>query len=415
MKKVFVLLVFIFSAVFISAQVNENNPGEKKYVIHGIKVDGGLFFDSAFIMKFADLKIGDTVTMTGGKIATSLANLVASGAFKNVEIKNTGTYGDSIYLEIAADGLPPATSTRAEDQPKEDSAGFSILVALIVCAVIFFLVFHGIQKTIGFAAKEISNISHSKFVSNINVDANERMEIENSLVTFRYYQKLSFAGKEKFLYKTIGILRAFDISGAEGYEPDDVTRYHVAAAAAQLTFGLNDFEFEHFDSIVLYPAIFKLSPNAPAMKGGTTPDGIIRISVKDFDEGYKNPGDKLNVGLHEIGHALFMEFLRNVQFEENEADEKANMIHPYIAEADKILNAGKEHDNFLRDYAFTNRHEFFAVTVEHFFEASDEFKEKLPKLYTVMSQLLNQDPSNVNHDYVLATIYSDNIFDIPNK
>lgn len=226
------------------------------------------------------------------------------------------------------------------------------------------------------------------------------------LSNFPYYQKLSPAGKDKFIRRTLNFLNTKTIEGENNYVPDYAAKIHVAAAATQLSFGLQDFVFEHFDDVVLYPDIFKVSPNAPLMKGATTPDGVVRISIKDFDEGFKNDHDKLNVGLHELGHALFMELLKEVSDEQHELEEQTysttKVVHPYLMESDKILKAGKQHDNFLRDYAFTNRHEFFAVSVEHFFEAPAEFKEKLPELYKVMTDLLNQDPLNVGNDYALS-------------
>lgn len=52
----------------------------------------------------------------------------------------------------------------------------------------------------------------------------------------------------------------------------------------------------------------------------------------------------------------------------------------------------ENHSSFLRSYASTNQQEFFAVCVEHFFEASKSFRENLPQLYSHLCILLNQDP-----------------------
>lgn len=136
------------------------------------------------------------------------------------------------------------------------------------------------------------------------------------------------------------------------------------------------------------------------MKGAATPNGVIRISLKDFDAGYDNPTDKLNVGLHEFGHGLFMEFLKRANAAEEGVDEilKRNLFN-YIEIADDILNEGKHNDNFLRDYAFTNRHEFFAVSMEHFFEVPKEFREKIPVLYNALKDLLKQDVAGDVADY----------------
>ena len=50
------------------------------------------------------------------------------------------------------------------------------------------------------------------------------------------------------------------------------------------------------------------------------------------------------------------------------------------------------HKNLLGDYAAINYHEFWAVSVETFFESPQRFKQELPDLYHAMVQLLDQDP-----------------------
>lgn len=45
---------------------------------------------------------------------------------------------------------------------------------------------------------------------------------------------------------------------------------------------------------------------------------------------------------------------------------------------------------YFRIYAFTNKFEFLAVILEHYFETSLEFKERFPHLYKNVSLMLNQ-------------------------
>jgi Mlc titration factor MtfA (ptsG expression regulator) len=220
------------------------------------------------------------------------------------------------------------------------------------------------------------------------------------LAGFSYYQKLSLQGKEEFIQRTLNFIDTKLITGEENFSPGYCDKIHLAAAATQLTFGLPDFTFTHFETIILYPGIFQLNENCPLMKGAATPDGIVRISIADFEKGYENPNDKLNVGLHELGHALFMEFLRDVNDEKEEYfQHQTEVMQPYLVESGHILQTHNDGDGFLRHYAFTNRHEFFAVCIEHFFEAPAEFKIKLPALYKTLMNLLNQDPSNLSGDY----------------
>ena len=277
-----------------------------------------------------------------------------------------------------------------------DDAPLPWFIWVIICIIFLGLLAYLISAIRdGVSAVEEMRTKHG----NATYTKAETDNIEIYLLQNSYYEKLSLAGKAEFVHRTLDFMNSRTIEGDGNYNPDLATRVHVAAAAIQLTFGLKNFTFEVFDDIILYPDIFRVCETGVLMKGATTPNGIVRISVKDFNEGYKTSTDKLNVGLHEFGHAVYMEFLKAAQQEE---EGEASLIHPYQSEADKILHTGLEKDKFLRSYAFTNLHEFFAVAVEHFFEAPQEFKEKLPSLYTLMTKLLNQDPNNSNHDYALT-------------
>ena len=111
-------------------------------------------------------------------------------------------------------------------------------------------------------------------------------------------------------------------------------------------------------------------------------------------EGFLHAEDAVNLGLHEMAHALRLEnMIRNEEFG---FFERATLMK-FDAWAQRIcydletLNA-----TFFRPYACTDTHEFFSVAVENFFERSTRFKEELPELYTILVQLLRQDPVELN-------------------
>ena len=52
--------------------------------------------------------------------------------------------------------------------------------------------------------------------------------------------------------------------------------------------------------------------------------------------------------------------------------------------------------SYLRGYAFTNFQEFWAVSVEYFVENSQDLKDNLPQLYTILCDTLNQDSLRPN-------------------
>lgn len=274
------------------------------------------------------------------------------------------------------------------------SFGESPIGFIIALAAFFFLgrMLYGIFKDGAKIAKthqvKTGTITHSNEAENA---------VDYQLRNFAYYRKLSSKGRIAFIRRILNFLETHTIEGNGDFEPALSDKIDVSAAAAQLTFGMPGFMFSHFDRIILYPGAFRIHPDAPLMKGAAHPNGVIHISIKDFDAGYANPSDKLNVGLHEFAHALFMELVKHCQQEATDVL-KTNFT-PYMREADKVLNEEKDADFFLRNYAFSNRHEFFAVGIEHFFEAPKEFKEKIPHLYNAFKNLLGQDPAGVLADY----------------
>jgi MtfA peptidase len=270
---------------------------------------------------------------------------------------------------------------------KTDNTVVYVIAGIMILAVL--IAFVRLLKT-GFSLFRTEQVKSGV----VNYSDEKEATVRLHLSAFSYFRKLSQKAKDEFIQRTLNFLETHTVYGEEDFSPGLPAKIHVAAAATQLTFGLQDFFFAHFDTVILYPGIFRIHPEAPLMKGATAPNGVIRISLKDFNAGYDNPSDKLNVGLHEFGHALFMEFLKSANDDETTDEAMKRDLYHYIEESDRMLAEGKHKDLFLRDYAFTNQHEFFAVSVEHFFEASNEFKEKLPELYTTLKNLLRQDPTN---------------------
>jgi Mlc titration factor MtfA (ptsG expression regulator) len=116
----------------------------------------------------------------------------------------------------------------------------------------------------------------------------------------------------------------------------------------------------------------------------------IYLSWDNFLQGLKSTKDSNNVGLHEMAHALaYVNFVTKTEEDKHFIKEFKNfskIARPIYQEMQK----GKK--NLLGDYAATNYHEFWAISVEMFFENPLRFKHELPALYLAMSKVLNQDP-----------------------
>mgnify|MGYP002277178623 CR=1 FL=1 len=176
----------------------------------------------------------------------------------------------------------------------------------------------------------------------------------------------------------------------------DEVKAIVAASAIQLTFGLPQVYLRHFSKILIhtddyYNRIFRRYHEGEVNMYG----GIIVLSWKSFARGYMNGEDGKNLGLHEMAHALRLENeINNGEF----GFLNRKLLRMWRKEAEKtmeIINNGDT--SFFRKYGGVNREEFFAVAIENFFEKPEEYKEKYPEQYSILTQLLKQDPILLKH------------------
>lgn len=159
----------------------------------------------------------------------------------------------------------------------------------------------------------------------------------------------------------------------------------VSAAIAQLTFGLSEFDIQHFNEINIAPESFYSELIGDDVKGLTFRHGIVIMSWADFVEGYLVSNDKLNLGLHELAHALSLDYSAQLEIENDMTD----WAHSGIKELQRLRT--NTDSQFLREYAGTNMHELWACCVECFFEAPIEFQQHIPELYRKVAKVLNQD------------------------
>lgn len=207
---------------------------------------------------------------------------------------------------------------------------------------------------------------------------------------FRYYQMLSPGNKAKFERKVCNFLYSKRFIPRNIPEVTIEAKILIAASAVQLTFGLPSIYLQHFDKILVYPDQYYSSITKKYHKGEVNPRfGIIVLSWKNFVEGYINSDDSVNLGLHEMAHALRLENL--IRNEEYQFFDEA-VIKGFDAYAQNICRNLEDYGNFFRPYACTDEHEFFSVAIENFFERPQLFKEQVPKLYEILSRLLGQDP-----------------------
>ncbi len=212
---------------------------------------------------------------------------------------------------------------------------------------------------------------------------------------FAYYQRLSEEKKVDFEKRVNRFIRLKHFIPRNLEAVSDEMKVLVSASAVQLTFGLHDIYLTHFDRILIYPDSYYSTVNKRYHKGEVNPRwGTIVLSWKDFLEGFENTSGSKNLGLHEMAHALHLEdriVKRNHSFLNEKLLDTYNNLS--IMTMEKIRSG---QDNFFRKYAGHNEEEFFAVSVETFFENPEQFLQYHPKLYHTLAGLLQQDPLEVS-------------------
>ncbi len=202
-----------------------------------------------------------------------------------------------------------------------------------------------------------------------------------------YFPKLKSSDKAKFHDRVEKFIDRKSITGRQNFLVTQEVRVTLAAAAVQLTLGLDTWDLDYFSQILIYPSEYQNPQTRQMHKGETNMGGFMCFSWIDFLRGNKTPDDKINLGLHEFGHALRFSGMQG-----HEPDYFFdNYFKRWLACASReYTKMRKGYASILRKYGAVNINEFFSVVVETFFENPQEFKTNLPELYHHTSILLNQ-------------------------
>lgn len=204
-----------------------------------------------------------------------------------------------------------------------------------------------------------------------------------------YYRSLSQSLRKRFLQRVAEFMeiKQFDYIDIV---PDEKMPLLISAAAIQLTFGLEKYLLEYFETIHILKNDYRYGVfNAP-FAGHVNSTGIY-LSWDNFLRGYANDNDADNVGVHEMAHALaYVNFMAGAN--DDIDDEFKKGFKEFSKVGRPVFNDMQNGiTNILGSYAATNYNEFWAVAVENFFERPKQMKEALPELYRAMCLLLNQD------------------------
>lgn len=204
-----------------------------------------------------------------------------------------------------------------------------------------------------------------------------------------YFKALTQPLQQKFLNRTQLFIadKIFKIHDTIGYKEMPIL---ISAAAVQLTMGLEKYLLPNFKFIHVYPEEFLGTYPTIRVLEGNVNGHTINLSWKHFLKGYEDGSDGQNVGLHELSHALYYQ---NFIVEENVDRNFRDTFDEFNNYGNKVFQQEALPGNDLySDYALKNFQEFWAESMEIFFEKPAQLKMTYPKLYESLVEILNQDP-----------------------
>lgn len=225
-----------------------------------------------------------------------------------------------------------------------------------------------------------------RFVLFPNTFTEEQRLIVTNEVSF--YRKLSSNEQRLFEHRVLRFIQYHTFVGREELIITERMKLLIASTAIMITFGLNRYLLSRFETILVYPSHYLSNVTKQFHKGEANPKyKTLVFSWKDFQEGIKIEDDNLNLGIHELTHALHFSFLTEKSYCAKQFLKNYQIL--LFSLTDKVAQKRLIKMNYLREYAFENQYEFLSVLIEHFFETPEEFREKLPDIYDRVKRMLN--------------------------
>jgi len=213
-----------------------------------------------------------------------------------------------------------------------------------------------------------------------------------------FFRALSDDERRRFRRELQVFLGEKQITGIK-MELDDTTRVLAAASAVIPIFGFPTWEWDQINEVLIYPDRFDHEfsfegaggaegRHTLGMVGTGALNRLMILSKPDLLAGFRNTGDKRNVGLHEFAHLVdksdgTIDGLPGVGL-------GREAIGPWVDLVRRKMDEMRRGDSDINPYGLTNEAEFFAVATEYFFERPGVMHRKHPELYRMLSSVFHQ-------------------------
>lgn len=183
----------------------------------------------------------------------------------------------------------------------------------------------------------------------------------------------------------------------------------IAAQACLLVFGraINEgwkaiAPYDRLDSILIYPTAFVArragehieEGERPVLLGESWSTGSLILAWDSVMKGLINREDGHNVVMHEFAHQLDQTDVADGVPDLDTGQDLTLWAHAFAPAYERLVdevNDGRT-NTVIDDYGATNAAEFFAVSVETFFEKPRQLRDDEPELYEQLKRYFKLDP-----------------------
>lgn len=191
--------------------------------------------------------------------------------------------------------------------------------------------------------------------------------------------------------------------GCDGLDVTEEMQLAIAAQACLLIVN-SDLWYDHLTTILIYPSAFKsrqrrqdgyvVSEKEIVRTGESWDRGPVILSWTHSKQGAQNDRDGQNVVLHEFAHQVDdLSGGTNGVPILSDGQSFAEWESVFLTAYDAHVRAVEHGQPTVIDpYGATGHEEFFAVSVEVFFEQPQQLKRAVPEVYEQLSKLFRLDP-----------------------
>lgn len=267
------------------------------------------------------------------------------------------------------------------------SLGSQIILGIFFAVLAFIISYYAFKLIeIGYVLKYKKPLYNHFYLRLRTLNKNQKGILRNQ---FSFFNKLNDKEKIYFEHRLASFINDKDFIGRDGISVTDEMKVLISATAVMLTFGFRDFYIGFISKIVIYPSKFYSNTNNTYHKGEFNPRlKALVLSWEDFEEGYKDESDNINLGIHELTHAIHINSLKARDVSSNIFSDSFKELSALLS-SKEILRENLLNSEYFRNYAYTNQFEFLAVAIENFIETPKDFKSQFPEVYTIVKQMFN--------------------------